>query len=107
MLGCSPGVKSRALVLFAWGSRSRTITFTPRSARQAPRFTEVVVFPTPPFWLAMAMVFMGIGGWKERGRESCPILRHGKGKIRSIPRNFCHAERSPRFDSRLAFAVRL
>ncbi len=26
------------------------------AAREAPRFTAVVVFPTPPFWLAMAMM---------------------------------------------------
>ena len=25
------------------------------SARQAPRFIAVVVFPTPPFWFTMAM----------------------------------------------------
>ncbi len=25
------------------------------AAREAPRFTAVVVFPTPPFWLAMAI----------------------------------------------------
>lgn len=25
------------------------------AAREAPRFTAVVVLPTPPFWLAMAM----------------------------------------------------
>jgi len=26
------------------------------AAREAPKFTAVVVFPTPPFWLAMAMI---------------------------------------------------
>ena len=38
-----------------WGSRSTTSVRKPRSARQAPRFTAVVVLPTPPFWLATAM----------------------------------------------------
>src|SRR5438093_5222242 len=38
-----------------WGSRSMTNTCWPASARQAPRFTAVVLLPTPPFWLAMAM----------------------------------------------------
>ncbi len=27
------------------------------AASEAPRFMAVVVFPTPPFWLAMAMTF--------------------------------------------------
>ena len=30
-----------------------------RAARQAARLTEVVVLPTPPFWLATAMIFIG------------------------------------------------
>ena len=37
------------VVAFPWGSRSMTRTRNPSSARAAPRFTEVVVFPTPPF----------------------------------------------------------
>src|SRR5688500_19750306 len=37
-----------------WGSRSTTSVRYPSSARQAPRFTDVVVLPTPPFWLATA-----------------------------------------------------
>ena len=41
---------------FPWGSRSTTRTRRPDSARAAPRFTAVVVLPTPPFWLAMAMI---------------------------------------------------
>jgi len=32
--------------------------FTPGSARHAARLTAMVVLPTPPFWLAMAMIFM-------------------------------------------------
>ena len=38
------------------GSRSTTRTRKPASASAAPRFTAVVVLPTPPFWLAMAMI---------------------------------------------------
>src|SRR5215468_565005 len=44
------------LVLFDCGSRSITSTCAPRSARAAPRFMTVVVFPTPPFWFATAMM---------------------------------------------------
>src|SRR6266511_5192150 len=46
-------VPSQVLAL-ACGSRSITSTRRPRSARAAPRFTTVVVLPTPPFWLATA-----------------------------------------------------
>ena len=41
-------------VAFACGSRSITSARWPASARQAARFTAVVVLPTPPFWLASA-----------------------------------------------------
>src|SRR5262249_21224956 len=48
-LGSSPNDE----VAFACGSRSTTSTRTP-TARHEPRFTAVVVLPTPPFWLAIA-----------------------------------------------------
>ena len=40
---------------FPCGSKSITNTLRPTSARQAPRLTAVVLFPTPPFWFAMAI----------------------------------------------------
>ena len=43
-------------VALPWGSKSHTRTFAPASCRQAARFTQLVVFPTPPFWLTKAMV---------------------------------------------------
>jgi len=42
-------------VVLPWGSRSSTSTASPARARYVERFTTVVVLPTPPFWLAMAM----------------------------------------------------
>src|SRR5262249_49166550 len=45
------------IVRCAWGSRSTRSTRCSRSARAAPRLTAVVVLPTPPFWLAIAIVF--------------------------------------------------
>ena len=42
------------VVAFPCGSRSITRTRNPSSARAAPRLTDVVVLPTPPFWLATA-----------------------------------------------------
>ena len=40
---------------FPCGSRSTTSTLKSASASAAPRFTVVVVLPTPPFWFATAM----------------------------------------------------
>jgi hypothetical protein len=39
------------------GSMSHSSTFTPVSVRAAQRLTQVVVLPTPPFWLATAIIF--------------------------------------------------
>jgi hypothetical protein len=38
------------------GSASTSRTFLPSIARPMPRFSQVVVFPVPPFWLTMAIV---------------------------------------------------
>ena len=45
----------RQLRVLAWGSASTTRTRKPASVKPPARLTQVVVFPTPPFWLAMAM----------------------------------------------------
>src|SRR6516162_4058537 len=44
-----------AAVAFAWESQSISRVGCSAAARQAARFTAVVVFPTPPFWLAIAI----------------------------------------------------
>src|SRR5215213_1034945 len=41
-------------VAFPWGSASTSNTRFPHLAMIAARLTAVVVFPTPPFWLATA-----------------------------------------------------
>src|SRR3989304_1471819 len=52
-----PGEPPAPDVAFAWGSRStRRVAFS-ITAREAARLTAVVVFPTPPFWLATAMTW--------------------------------------------------
>src|SRR4030067_840221 len=52
-----PGEPPAPDVAFAWGSRStRRVVFS-ITAREAARLTAVVVFPTPPFWLATAMTW--------------------------------------------------
>src|SRR3990170_7079832 len=52
-----PGFPPIPDVAFAWGSMStRRVRFS-ITAREAARLTAVVVFPTPPFWLATAMTW--------------------------------------------------
>ena len=54
----------------------------PSEPRQADRLTAVVVFPTPPFWLAMAMT-LGTGRFKGTAfaisRQSTQ-MRHRQGR---------------------------
>src|SRR5437667_8215213 len=45
-----------AAVALAWESQSTRRVGCPAVARQAARFTAVVVLPTPPFWFATAMI---------------------------------------------------
>src|SRR5262249_23645471 len=50
------------IVLLAWGSRSMSSVRLPRRARAAARLIAVVVFPTPPFWFAIATIIEGATG---------------------------------------------
>ena len=61
------------------GSRSITRVRKPSSARQAPRLTVVVVLPTPPFWLAMAIT-------RGSGRPGRLRSTLGSGLRRSVGR---------------------
>src|ERR1700733_9128633 len=42
----------RPVEALPWGSRSITRVGSPTAASAVPRLIAVVVFPTPPFWLA-------------------------------------------------------
>ena len=46
----------KLIVRLPCGSPSIRSTFFPACARPIPKFAQVVVLPTPPFWLAMAMI---------------------------------------------------
>lgn len=46
----------RLMVRLPCGSPSISSTFRPACASPIPRLAQVVVLPTPPFWLAMAMI---------------------------------------------------
>src|SRR5947209_14624341 len=59
LVSTSPRSTPRPEVALAWGSQSTTSTLRPMSASAAPRLSVVVVLPTPPFWLATAMVRVG------------------------------------------------
>src|SRR6184192_1574219 len=45
-------------VEFACGSASTSSVLYSRTAKLAARFMEDVVFPTPPFWLAKAIILL-------------------------------------------------
>ena len=51
----APASKPKPEEVFACGSASTSKTLNPELANATPRLTAVVVFPTPPFWLAMAI----------------------------------------------------
>src|SRR4029450_4317052 len=48
-------LRRRPVVALPWGSRSIRTVRRSASASPAERFTAVVVFPTPPFWLTTAI----------------------------------------------------
>src|SRR3954467_9214039 len=59
------------VVAWACGSRSMTQTRRPHSARAAARLTAVVVLPTPPFWLMIAIRRMS--GLRGAGRDDTAV----------------------------------
>ena len=52
----SLGSNPRPEDAFAWGSASISKTFFSSTPRDAARFTDVVVLPTPPFWFAIEII---------------------------------------------------
>src|SRR5436309_11189473 len=60
------------VVVLPWGSRSMRSVGCSSSASAAPRLMAVVVFPTPPFWLATAVVRPTSHPTREGGRASPP-----------------------------------
>lgn len=53
----SSGSRPTLIVRLAWLSRSIRRTRFPFAARATPRLCVVVVFATPPFWFAIAIIF--------------------------------------------------
>src|SRR5262245_26639341 len=56
MLRVTCGMSRNDIVLLACGSRSMSSVRLPRRASAAAKLMAVVVFPTPPFWLAIATI---------------------------------------------------
>src|SRR3954454_21828475 len=53
-----------AVLALPCGSRSMTSVRRPYRASATPRFTVDVVLPTPPFWFAIVMTRIRLGGGK-------------------------------------------
>ena len=57
--GLSASRVSCQKVADACGSRSKTAALLPSISAATAKAVAIVVFPTPPFWLMIASVFMG------------------------------------------------
>src|ERR1700686_437587 len=73
--------RPRPLVEFDCGSQSTSSVLTSAAASEAERVMAVVVLPTPPFWLAIAMtrpmiLFLCVArqDMRTRLRNQCQIL---------------------------------
>src|SRR5690606_11064488 len=65
------------------GSKSTMSTLRPYSASAAPRLIVVVVLPTPPFWLHIAM--MRAGPWRSSGAGSAkPCIGRPTGSVACV-----------------------
>src|SRR5689334_24215315 len=70
-----------------WGSMSRISTRLPTAASAVARFTAVVVLPTPPFWLAMAII-------RAREKDGWSAAAFGR-KLSSGTENLADTEDGP------------
>src|SRR3954462_7694585 len=93
------------------GSKSTRSTLRPYSARAAPRLIVVVVLPTPPFWLARAMIragpcrSVGIGSGVGRGTRY-PLGGGGARTAHRVPRGVGRTEVGAEVERALLFAKR-
>src|SRR5512140_3591484 len=72
-----PGVPPTPEEAFACGSRSTSSVFVSITEREAARLTAVVVFPTPPFWLATVRIRANTGPPFPGNTTVYGILYHG------------------------------
>src|SRR5580765_264321 len=83
------------------GSKSTSSTLRPYSARAAPRLMVVVVLPTPPFWLHMAMIragpWLASGAGSGNSGNGRPVTPSWPAPADSVPGRACGM-----LDSRMA-----
>src|SRR5512147_654295 len=72
---CSDRRSRNVMDELACGSRSMSRTVRPRMARAAARLIAVVVFPTPPFWFAIAMTVNGASPGECVADATCRDVR--------------------------------
>src|SRR6056297_2391064 len=87
----APASIPRPVEALPCGSRSTISTRAPESASAAPRLIVVVVLPTPPFWLAIAMMrgaFVRAGSGtgyscdvQDDGGGVCPAFINAGGEL--------------------------
>src|SRR3989344_316317 len=65
-------------VEFACGSASTKSVRCSSTAKDAARLMAVVVFPTPPFWLAMAIIFPIVVPFQRKGLLLLPPPLRGR-----------------------------
>src|SRR5450759_946554 len=74
-LGMSGSLETpRPLVALPWGSESTTSTRISVAASDAARLMAVVVFPTPPFWLAIAKTLLKRSDYHAVSRETKSVF---------------------------------
>src|SRR6516225_2731790 len=71
----------KPLVALPWGSESMTSTLMSFAASEAAKLIAVVVFPTPPFWLAIANTRLKRRWYHAVSRETKSLF-HVKRKTR-------------------------
>src|SRR5579875_407651 len=75
---------------FPCGSRSINKTCSPAAASAVPRLIAVVVLPTPPFWLAMAITRGGVCLVSPFASESRGRSGGGTGKLGDLQDDGMH-----------------
>src|ERR1044072_3368266 len=80
------------MVLLACGSRSMRRVGFPRRASAAARLMAVGVFPTPPFWFAMATIIEGCTDCNTPSHHRTPLDRDISPTIRRAPLHLVLAE---------------
>src|SRR4051812_9768180 len=86
------------LVALPCGSRSTSSTCCSCAAREAARFTAVVVFPTPPFWFTTASTSAMRPSPPWSGASTTRVRHRSRNRAPALGRNFVRVEgfRPPR-----------